>query len=233
MTFFNKNDTIIVPYDTLLRKTIVKHKNFLRDNFFLFKNVENNAIDTMLGFDGIALEEYLPNEIMLNSVLSEKIGILYKGNAIIRSGDDDVILRKLSVGDAYGAASLFDKHTYGTTVSATSTCTVITFDKQFVEKCIAYNNTVAINYITFLAKRISFLNTKIDAFTAKNTENKLYTYLAGLPRNDSNEVEIKVSYSTLSKMLAIGRASLYRSFEKLEKSGIIIKNGKKILLNEV
>lgn len=211
----------------------MKYKNFIKENLFLFKNVEGDAIDAMLSFDGIAVEEYSPQEIMLSSKTSEKIGLIYKGNAIIRSGDDDVILRKLSVGDSYGAASLFDKHTYSTTVIAASSCVVITFNKGFIEKCIEHDKTVALNYISFLAKRISFLNTKIDAFTAKNTENKLYTYLCSLEKNEKNEVEIKVSLSTLSKMLAIGRASLYRSFDKLEDDGIIIKNGKKIILNEV
>ncbi len=233
MTFFLLNDTIIVPNDTLLEKSTVKYKNFIKETFFLFKNTSGVAIDTMLSFDGITVEEFSPHEIMLSSSSPEKIGLIYKGNGIIRSGDDGVILRKLGVNDCFGAASLFDKHTYSTTVVAASSCVVITFNKEFIERCISYDTTVALNYITFLAKRISFLNTKIDAFTAKNTENKLYTYLASLPKNENNEVEIKVSLSTLSKMLAIGRASLYRSFEKLEANGIIIKNGKKIILNEV
>jgi CRP-like cAMP-binding protein len=34
-------------------------------------------------------------------------------------------------------------------------------------------------------------------------------------------------------MLGIGRASLYRAFEKLEKDGLIIKNNKEIIINEV
>lgn len=211
----------------------MKYKNFIKETLFLFKNVSSDAMETMLCFDGIAIEEFSPHEIMLNSSSPEKIGLIYKGNGVIRSGDDGVILRKLGANDCFGAASLFDKHTYSTTVVASTSCVVITFNKEFIEKCISYDTTVALNYITFLAKRISFLNTKIDSFTAKNTENKLYTYLSSLPKGENNEVEIKVSLSTLSKMLAIGRASLYRSFEKLEANGIIIKNGKKIILNEV
>ena len=35
--------------------------------------------------------------------------------------------------------------------------------------------------------------------------------------------------STLAKMIGIGRATLYRAFEKLEFSGLIIKNDKNIL----
>ena len=39
--------------------------------------------------------------------------------------------------------------------------------------------------------------------------------------------------STLAKMIGIGRASLYRSLEKLEGDGIIIRQDKRIILNEV
>lgn len=211
----------------------MKYKKFIKENFFLFRSVQESSIDKMLSFDGVLVEEFLPGEIILNSQTSEKIYLVYKGNAVIRSGEDGVILRKLSASDSFGAASLFDKHMYSTTVFATSSMQIISFSKEFVEKCIEFDKTVSINYISFLAKRISFLNRKIEAFTAKNAENKLYSYISNLPRSEGGEVEINVSMSTLSKMLAIGRASLYRSFEKLEASGQITKNGKKIILNEV
>ena len=233
MTFSKGNGTIIVSNDTLLEKYNVKHKNFIKDNLFLFENVDNSAIDDMLCFDGVEILEYSPHDVILNSQTKENMGLIYRGNAVIRSGEDNVILRKLSVGDTFGAASLFDKHSYSTAVIATSLCVVISFNKEFIERSIAYNKTVALNYVTFLSRRISFLNTKIDAFSAKSAENKLFSYLSNLPKDEKNEVEITVSFSTLSKMLAIGRASLYRSFEKLENSGMITKIGKKIKLNEV
>ena len=210
----------------------MKHKSFLKENFFLFLDVDDAKVDTMLLFDGIKIEEYSPQEIMQSSKTPEKIGIIIKGNAIVRSGDDGVIIRKMTAKDTYGAACLFDKPNYLTCVVAVSNCTVITFDKSFVEKCIGYDEIVSKNYITFLAKRISFLNSKINSYTAKNAENKLYAYLLQLPRN-GNTVDLKVSFSTLAKMIGIGRASLYRSFEKLENNGTITKKDKKIILNEV
>lgn len=210
----------------------MKHKSFLKENFFLFLDVDDAKVDTMLLFDGIKIEEYSPQEILQSSKTPEKIGIIVKGNAIARSGDDGVIIRKMTAKDTYGAACLFDKPNYLTCVVAVSNCTVITFDKSFVEKCISYDEIVSKNYITFLAKRISFLNSKINSYTAKNAENKLYAYLLQLPRN-GNTVDLKVSFSTLAKMIGIGRASLYRSFEKLESNGTITKKDKKIILNEV
>jgi CRP-like cAMP-binding protein len=111
-------------------------------------------------------------------------------------------------------------------------CTVITFSKSFVEACIRENSRVSLNYIEFLSKRVSFLNKKINAYTAKSAENKLYTYLLQLPRTE-NEIILPVDMSTVAKMLGIGRATLYRAFDKLEQNGTIIKKDKKIFLNEV
>jgi len=210
----------------------MKYKNFLKENFFLFNGIDDKIIDDLLLFEGINIQEYPPGEIMQSSKTHEKIGIIIKGNAIVRSGDDGVIIRKLTTKDVFGVASLYDKQTYLTYVSAVSSCTVITLDRDFVDKCISYNSSIAKNYIVFLAKRISFLNSKINSYTAKNAENKLYSYLLQLPRNN-NTVELNVSLSTLSKMIGIGRASLYRAFEKLENNGTIKKIDKLIILNEV
>ncbi len=210
----------------------MKYKNFLKENFFLFNGIDDKAIDNLLLFDGIDVQEYSPSEIMQSSKTTEKIGIIVKGNAIIRSGEDGVIIRKLTARDVFGVASLYDKQTYLTYVSAISSCTVITFDKYFVDKCISSDSSIAKNYITFLAKRISFLNSKINSYTAKNVENKLYSYLLQLPRN-GNTIDLNVSLSTLAKMIGIGRASLYRAFEKLECNGTIKRTEKQIILNEV
>ena len=210
----------------------MNYKKVIKENFFLFDGVSESKIDDMLLFEGISFEEYFPEDILQNSKTPEKIGMILKGNAVIRSGDDGVIIRKLSVKDVYGAACLFDKPSYLTYVCAVSNCFVITFNKEFIEKCISYDNIVAKNYIKFLAKRITFLNSKINSYTAKNAENKLYAYLVQLPR-DGNTIDLKVSLSTLAKMIGIGRASLYRSLEKLEGDGIIIRQDKRIILNEV
>lgn len=210
----------------------MKIKSFLKENFFLFSGLSDEKINEMLEFDGVEIHEYHPQQVMLSSKTEEKIGIIIKGNAIIRSGDDGVIIRKMTSKDTYGAACLFDKATYLTSVIAVSVCSVITFNKNFIEKCISYDDAVSKNYISFLAKRISFLNSKINSYTAKNTESKLYAYLLQLPRNE-NKIELSISFSTLAKMIGIGRASLYRALEKLEANGTITKNDKNIILNEV
>ena len=207
-------------------------KQFLCENFSLFKDISDEDLNKILSHDGIREECYLPNEIMQNNSLSDKIGIICKGKAIIKSGDDGVIIKKLGKSDVYGAAALFDKPEHLTVVKAQTECSVITISKSFIKNCILTSSAFALNYVEFLSKRISFLNSKINAYTAKSAENKLYTYLLQLPRT-GNEIILTNDMSTIAKMLAIGRASLYRAVKNLENNGLITKQDKKIILNEV
>lgn len=207
-------------------------KQFLCENFSLFKGIDEKTIDKILEFDGICEESFNPNDIMQDNSVSSKICIILKGKAIIKSGDYGVIIKKLSKNDIYGAAALFDKPKHLTIVKAVTECTVISMSKNFVEQCIAESFIFAKNYIEFLSKKVSFLNSKINAYTAKSAENKLYAYLLQLPRQN-NVITLPVDMSTLAKMIGIGRATLYRAFEKLELNGTIIKNEKNIILNEV
>ena len=205
---------------------------FLKENFFLFKKVSTQELEQILSLDGLFEECFSPKEIIQSCNHCDKIGIIVKGRAIIKSGLDGVILNKLSKCDVYGAAALFDKPSHTTYVEAVTECSVISMNRSFIEASLGLSNTVALNYIEFLAGKISFLNQKINAFTAKSAENKLYTYLLQLPRS-GKEIELKTDMSTIAKMIGVGRATLYRAFDKLEKSGIITKSDKKILFNEV
>lgn len=207
-------------------------KQYLNESFFLFKGVDNQQIDFFLSFGGINEESFSSGEIIQCFDKCKYIGIITKGKASIKSGDNGVIIKKLQKGDIFGVAGLFDTPTHSTLIVASTDCTVITLSKSFVEKCISLNPTCAMNYITLLAKKISFLNKKINSYTAKSAENKLYSYLMQLPHN-GNILELSVDMSTLSKMIGIGRATLYRAFTKLEENGTITKKDKIIIFNEV
>ena len=206
---------------------------YLSDNFFLFKNVPSDVLIELFEKKGITESKFLQGEIIQNCELCKAVGIVVKGKVVVRSDSSNgVIINKLNKNDVYGVAALFDKPTYTTVVQAVTDCTVITMNKDFIVSCISSNYLIALNYIEFLAKKVSFLNKKINAFTAKSAENKLYAYLLQLPRV-GNVLELTVDMSTIAKMIGIGRATLYRSFEKLEKSGMITKNNKTIIFCEV
>ena len=207
-------------------------EKYLSENFFLFKNVPPELLTKILKLNGLGENKFSQGEIIQNDTHFNSIGIVVKGKAVVKSGYDGVIINKLNKNDVYGVAALFDKPTYLTVVQAVTECTIITMDKDFITECIKSNPVIALNYVEFLAKKVSFLNKKINAYTAKSAESKLYAYLLQLPRN-GNTLELNIDMSTIAKMIGIGRATLYRAFEKLINSGTITKNEKTITFNEV
>lgn len=224
---------ICVPNDTLFKKeTFMENIAEILSGIFLFDGISKKDISYCCAFDGYEISTYQRGDIMQSALTDKKIGIILEGKATIISSDDGVIIKKLQKNDIYGVAILFDEPKYLTRVVADGKCSVLTLSKEFVLKCIEYSSKISLNYIEYLAKKISFLNSKIGSYTAKNAENKLYSYLLQLPRED-NKIVLKTDFSAIAKMIGIGRASLYRAFEKLEKDGFIIKNNKEIILKEV
>lgn len=92
----------------------------------------------------------------------------------------------------------------------------------------AHNRRFAVAYISYLSKRIYFLNEKIEAYTAPNAESKLLHYLKSVC--DANGVVSGISITELSRQINVSRASLYRALDTLSASGKLRHDGKKIIL---
>ena len=69
---------------------------FLKDNFFLFKGLNNSEISTCLHFDGLSETVYAPKAIIQDNSCCEHIGIIVKGRALVKSDADGVIINKLT-----------------------------------------------------------------------------------------------------------------------------------------
>ena len=82
------------------------------------------------------------------------------------------------------------------------------------------------NYIRLLSSKIEFLNKKIRLLSCKTAQQEVYEFLAS--NCDENGVVASQNMSALSSSLGIGRSSLYRCIEQLEKQNLITKNGKEI-----
>ena len=89
----------------------------------------------------------------------------------------------------------------------------------------------AINYIAFLSDRIRFLNARISVISCSDAENTVLKYLT-LSADENGYAAIPKSMTELASMLGLGRASLYRSLESLEKRGIIIRENSRIKVTE-
>lgn len=193
------------------------------------------SLPLFAGVESACLQELLtrhpPVTVAVGEVpkhAAEGLCVLLSGRAHILSGDSGrtVILRTLGPVDVFGAARLFcrDAEPFSR-IEALSECRIWSIPAAEVRELIHKNPVFCDNYLTFLSERVRFLNCKIRGFTAGSAERRLALWLAA---EEHDDIILPASLSALSDMLDIGRASLYRAFDRLTADGLIVKNGREI-----
>lgn len=153
------------------------------------------------------------------------LGVIVNGTVRISTSDEEnrVILRDMSAGETFGAAALFGAgDCYVSKIYAKSACAVVFIEEAMLEKLFLLYPQSAKNYIAFLSSKIRYLNRKIAELSMHGADARLLGYMKA-HAGENGEVDMPVSMSTLAKTLGIGRSSLYRALEKLEKGGYISK----------
>ena len=156
------------------------------------------------------------------------LGVILSGNAIVKRLNDigdSITIRTISVGEIFGSASVFGDWKNGmSSIIANSQCEVIYISETVFAKIIKLYPQVSLNYIAYLSDRIRFLNKKLDAFTAKSTEERLYEFLLSQSDADGN-ICLSFGMAELARRLNVGRTSIYRDISSLESKGLLSRNG--------
>ena len=143
------------------------------------------------------------------------------------SGQSHLVMKKTVVGGGFGAAALFgNTGEYASTVTAMDkNTTVAMIDEEAMIRLMVREPQVSIAYISFLSDRIRYLNTRIDTFASGSAGIRLIRFLLA-------ESPCEISMQRLSEVLGVSRVTLYREMEKLEDSGAVAREGKRILVTD-
>jgi CRP-like cAMP-binding protein len=160
-----------------------------------------------------------------------KIGVILSGTIVAEEKNSccKVVLNTLKEGSIIGVTSLFNKESecVSRVVSKTKSEILFIAEERMTDYLLS-DKDLNISYITFLTEKIRFLNRKITTFTTPTTESALVKYLS-----NQKEDELIIVAAKLSKQLNIGRSSLYRAIDELQKKKIIeYKNGVLKILNK-
>ena len=199
--------------------------------FELFKNASPAAIKLALSADDCNIQVFGSNEKIYESGQKKvALGIILRGKVEVFSADPtkDVLIQTLSTGDVFGESSLFDKKAvFSSKIVAKGGARVLFISESSLSQMLENDKTIMYNYIKLVAARIRFLNEKIMYYTAGSTERRLALYLASLGKKT---IKMTISMTDLANTLDVGRASLYRAFDKLSEDGYIIRSEKIVLL---
>lgn len=191
----------------------------------LFKNGNRDAIGEDLNI--CKVHRYKKGDYIFSREVNPRaLGIIMSGTAQVEKGSQDhlIVMSRLIQGDVFGAVSLYaSSERYVTAIKALTPVSALIIPKRIMDKLIRTYPEIAVNYLTYLSERIYFLNRRIDSFTGGSAVQRLAGYFLMGEADTSG-----VPAAHLASALDIGRASLYRAFDELERVGAIRRDGKLI-----
>lgn len=202
----------------------------------LFAGIEKNELTKLFPENAVTVKQLKKGDaVFTENDFSRSLGIVLKGDAVVekKSPEKTVIMSTLEAGGTFGMAAIFyEKDVYPTTITAASRASVAFISKEALKSAFKKEPRLVENYICLLSQKIHFLNKKIETLSSRGGSYKLYSYLLEeyAKHGENGRVTPGYNMSELSKLLGIGRTTIYRELEELSKNGFIKKEGKTFLI---
>lgn len=201
---------------------------------FLFKNIDEAAIKEISDKIKPEIQAYKAKEtIYTPSSFESKIGFIISGECLIERVKCDgthIPLNLAKAGDSFGiTAALNIADEFPTRISARKNSKIAFIDKTDLEYLIENYNPIAKNVISFLCKKVIFLNNKIATFSSSTVEEKLASFIL-LEHSKFCKLEFAFNCKKTAESINSGRASLYRAIASLTEKGMITLSNKKIII---
>ena len=227
---------IFVSYETNYRRSAISEmelKKIFASNYIL-RAADQKNIEKFISQDSVVVKDFCSgDQIFSPSSVKKHVGIILSGTAIVSpvSGSENSMLKMISYPDMFGISNLYSRtQPFPSIITAKKNCRVLFIDGDSFMSLIENDTTSLKAYLEVLSDKIVYLNQKISTLTAGSTEKKLAFFLA---ENSCNgEFSQTISMSALADMLNVGRASLYRALDCLSAGGIILREGKKIIITD-
>ncbi len=206
-------------------------KNALKD-IPLFSSLDEEALLSLCG--GAEIAEFASGETIAPRSGKPCVTVMIRGSAAVTKpiGEKELLMRIVSAGSVTGVASLFDdgSETPVSVLKASTSASVLFIMRERVKELIRTNGGFATDYVRFLTSRIRYLNGRIKAYTSGSAEARLAFQLLLSDESGSGRADTGMSLTKFADTLDIGRASLYRALDTLEKKKIIEKRGRAIMI---
>lgn len=161
------------------------------------------------------------------------LGVLLSGKVCVGGRRDrhKLVLNEMYPGVVFGFSSLFEgERHFETDICACRKSEVLWLEEALIEELLGLERRVGRNIIALQAEKIRFLNEKVLSFSSSDNEKKLLLYLEALPASEEGRREVPLGMSALSARLSMGRASLYRAFDRLEEENMIRREGRAVYI---
>ena len=159
------------------------------------------------------------------------LGLVLSGTAQVKK--ERMLLSAHHKGDYFGLATLYAPvDFYATEIVALTPCRVLFWSKSAIDSILQSYPQAAINFIAYMCERVYYLNARMDMLIAGSAARRLECHLrATAVMDDAGRLVCDVPNRTvLAQSLSMGRATLYRAMDELERQGAIVREGSVIVL---
>ena len=200
---------------------------------FPFRGICSESIESAFSKIRYTVEEFQKNALIISPGDCEKrIAFVISGECTVEKPSGDGAGMPLNThkrGASFGILSVFNPESeFPTSVRASKAAKILFINGEDMIDLIKSDPNIAMNVISFLSKKVTFLNDKVNTFSEKTTLGKVSAYLINESKKSGNV--IRVARTKMAHEIGIGRASLYRDLDTLESEGIIEQNAKEIII---
>ncbi len=204
---------------------------------FIFKGIGKNEIIQLLTRVKFDIRSFERGDVIYSKESpAYEIGFVLSGACEVQHVHlDGVItpLNRLAAGGTFGIISVLNNgQDFPTHIVAKSKAEIAFLDKEDFIHLIRSSPDIALNVAEFLAGRVSFLNEKVSAFSAKSCEEKLTSSILSTAKS-LGRLEFPFNRKRTAESISCGRASLYRAMESLKTRGLIDFDNKKIYIKDL
>ena len=201
-------------------------------------------------FDGIE-DEQIPDAIKLLNGQMKKIrkdtfivklggkmtsaGLLLKGrieSSFQNENFDQITMHTFSDGYLFGEALVINgAKNSPVQVRAVEDSIVLFIDLEMiytVADSSPIRTLLAENLIKSLAKKNLILNQKVRILSQKSLRDRVYIYLASLPKDKNGYVKIPFTQTALAEQLGVNRSALSRELGRMQNEGVLKVDGRRI-----
>ena len=194
-----------------------KERSFLLETF-LFSGFSADEIDALackIEAETLTFERGQQLDLPFSEI--KKIAFVLFGECEVMS--NKLVINTLKKGDSFGILSVFSNEAYPTHILAKNRCGILFLTKETLISLIECSPKAAMNVITFLAGRVTFLNHKVATLGSASVEEKCASYLKEQYNSFGDRFAFPIS--SVARKIGAGRASLYRALDALEAKGIL------------
>ena len=192
-------------------------------------NAEERNITEYITDSCVTQGHYRSGDVIYSPESSKKcVGIVLSGKVAALS--ENALLKIISENDIFGIANLYSQDSYPSTIVAKTAAEVLLIEEGAFKALLENDSNLMKTYLSFMSNRIVYLNKKIASLTAGSAEKRLAVFL--VDNQQDGVYSLTTSISSLADMINVGRASLYRALEALSEEGLILREGKNIIIKD-